>query len=122
MKPYVRSSNSNSGSKLGTVTKNEIYAAMAYSGGWYRIWYRGGTGWVYGGSVANVQGVAGIQVNTSTLNVRSGPSTSYKVVGTASSGQVYIQKAVYSGWTGIYYDGITTKRCVYTAYTLPVEF
>lgn len=47
------------------------------------------------------------QVNTDTLNVRTGPGTGFSVMGTVRNGQIYASNAVQSGWRRIYYDNRT---------------
>ncbi|MBI2900253.1 MAG: N-acetylmuramoyl-L-alanine amidase [Planctomycetes bacterium] len=46
-----------------------------------------------------------MEVTTSTLNVRSGPSTSYSVIGTVLEGQRYVRLSSSGGWSQIQYKG-----------------
>ncbi len=48
-----------------------------------------------------------MQVTTSSLNVRTGPSTSYSIIGSVASGQRYVAIAQQSGWYKIWFDGRT---------------
>lgn len=45
------------------------------------------------------------KVNTGSLNVRSGPGTTYSIKGSVASGQIYIAPATQNGWFKIWYDG-----------------
>jgi uncharacterized protein YraI len=45
-----------------------------------------------------------VQVNASTLNVRTGPGTGYSVIGTVSSGQSYVRIASSGSWRKIWFD------------------
>lgn len=50
---------------------------------------------------------AAVKVTTSTLNVRSGPGTSYALLGTVSLDQRYVALAAGGGWLRIQYDDRT---------------
>lgn len=43
----------------------------------------------------------------SSLNVRTGPGTSYAIIGGISSGQIYVTNQTSNGWYKIWYDGKT---------------
>lgn len=45
-----------------------------------------------------------VKVNASSLNVRSGPSTGYSIIGQAGSGQLYVSVATSGGWHKIRYN------------------
>lgn len=44
-------------------------------------------------------------VTASSLNVRSGPGTGYAIIGTVSSGQIYVSPEQSGGWNKIWYAG-----------------
>lgn len=100
----VRSGPGTSYAILGAAGASQRYVAYGSSGGWHHIWWAGGSGWIYGAYTSLVTGT-GARVNVSTLNVRSGPSTSYGIVGSASSGQTYYLTGTSSGWDRIWFGG-----------------
>lgn len=100
----VRSGPGTSYAILGVAGGSQRYVSYGSSGGWYHIWWAGGSGWIYGAYTALVAGT-GARVNVSTLNVRSGPSTSYSIVGSASSGQAYYLTGTSSGWDHVWFGG-----------------
>ena len=113
----VRSGPSTSYSKIGTVTKNTRLTLVGkFSGGtWYKFVYGSGYGYISGsylsnfsqtGSVdANMTAYAGTAVTTTTLNVRSGPGTSYNKIGSVNSGAkvTLVGKFSSSNWYKITY-------------------
>ncbi len=58
-----------------------------------------------GGGGSTGTGVFAVKVTAGSLNVRTGPSTSYSVKGSIGSGQVYFSHAQGGGWHKIWYDG-----------------
>lgn len=48
-----------------------------------------------------------VKVTTNSLNVRTGPSTAYKIVGSAKLNQAFNYVGVSGGWTKITYNGAT---------------
>lgn len=44
------------------------------------------------------------QVNASTLSVRSGAGTSFSIIGSVRSGQIYVANSTSNGWHRIYFD------------------
>lgn len=54
-----------------------------------------------------VASAAAVKVTTTTLNVRSGPGSTYPIIGQVSQGQSYIRTEEQNGWSKIYYDGNT---------------
>ncbi len=59
------------------------------------------------------------RIDIATLNVREGAGTSRRVIGVARKGQVYVQFASDSGWSRIWFGGIT--GWVRTADTAPAK-
>ncbi len=110
----VRSGPGTSYSIVGVAGTGQRYVSFASSGGWYRIWWAGGSGWVYGAYTALVTGT-GARVNVSSLNIRTGPSTSYSTVGSAGSGQIYYLIATSGSWKRIWFGG--AARWCYGPYT-----
>jgi uncharacterized protein YraI len=50
-------------------------------------------------------GLSGERVTASALNVRTGPSTAYGVMGLVRSGQVYVSTGSSGGWHKVWFDG-----------------
>ncbi|MBI3857219.1 MAG: N-acetylmuramoyl-L-alanine amidase [Planctomycetes bacterium] len=111
----VRSGTSTGNSIIGGIYSGQRYVAVASSGGWYKIHYANNTGWCSGSYLTGISGVTGVLINTVSLNVRTGPSTGYSIVGTTSSGQKYVRSASSGGWYQIYWGG--AARWVSGAYT-----
>ncbi|MBI2899037.1 MAG: N-acetylmuramoyl-L-alanine amidase [Planctomycetes bacterium] len=111
----VRTGPSTSFSIIGTVQNGQRYVAVAESGGWYRIYYKGNLGWSYGGYLTQKYNVTGIIVTADLLNVRSGPGTSYSIVGTVAKGERYVVISISNGWKRIWWGG--QERWVYGSYT-----
>jgi N-acetyl-anhydromuramyl-L-alanine amidase AmpD len=101
----VRSGPSTGYGIIGSVASGQRYVAIESASGWFKIYYRNNTGWCSGSYLAGVTGVTGVRIDTASLNVRTGPSTGYAVVGTASSGQRYVQIATSNGWRKIWWGG-----------------
>ncbi|HLF94398.1 MAG TPA: N-acetylmuramoyl-L-alanine amidase [Planctomycetota bacterium] len=101
----VRSGPSTGNSIIGTIASGQRYVAIASQSGWYQIYYRNNTGWCSGSYLTGITGVTGVRIDTASLNVRTGPSTGYGIVGTASSGQRYVQITTSGGWRRIYWGG-----------------
>lgn len=104
----VRSGPSTSNSKIGSISKGKQVKIISSQNGWYEIEYNGGYGWVSGdyisiGSSSNNQSDSTTSTKrvtaTCNLNVRSGGSTSYRVVGCIKSGaSVDVIGVASSGW------------------------
>ena len=48
-----------------------------------------------------------VQVTASALNVRTGPSTGYSIIGKVYSGQKYVQIATSGSWRKIWFSNVT---------------
>ena len=113
----VRSGPSTSYSKLGTLSKGSKVEVISESNGWSKIVYNGKEAYVSStylsnntsndnntGNDANTSLEIKI-VNTDSLNVRSGPSTSYSKLGTLSKGSKVEVISESNGWSKIVYNG-----------------
>lgn len=90
---------------IGTIPSVQKYVSIAQQSGWYKIWYNGSTGWIYGGYASATSGYVA-KCTTTTLNVRTGPGTGYSLVGSMSSGQIYFLQSSTdwnSGWNKLYF-------------------
>ncbi len=123
----VRSGPATSYSAIGTISPGISYAVTGSQNGWYSIAFNGVTGWVSGAYVT-LSGTAPASpppsspappsapapaptgqslTSTVTLNVRSGPSTSYSAIGTISPGTYYAVTGSQNGWYSIAFNGAT---------------
>lgn len=103
----VRSGPGTGYSILGTVSRDQVYVRIAESGAWSKIYYRGNTGWCHSGYLARLSGVTAIKVNTSSLNVRTGPGSTYPIAGQTYQGQMYFWTHYegLNGWYKFYWGG-----------------
>ena len=113
----VRSEGSASSSKIGSLSRGtKVNIVDKLSNGWYKIKFNNGYGYISGDYISNVASsnssnetqVINIgTTNTNSLNVRSGPSTTYEKIGSLSRGTtVEIVNIESNGWYKIKYkDG-----------------
>ena len=116
----VRSGPGTGYKKIGTAPLGEVYPVLQTLSSWYKISYQGKTGYVSKNymvvstvsdgesSVGSGNGVTGTVVNcNSAVNVRSGPGTGYKKIGTAKKGAAYSVLGQQGAWYKISYSGKT---------------
>lgn len=117
----VRSTPSTSGSKVTTLSSGTQLTLLEALDGWYRIEANGKTGYVSGQYIslaaakaptASAPAVSAPEqshttgtVSASSLNVRSGPGSSYGKIGTLSSGAQVEILETQSGWYRINFNG-----------------
>ena len=109
----VRSAPNSSSSKLGTLTKGAAVNIIqkGAAGGWHKIWYNNREAYVFADYVKLSTSVTvettGV-VTSSTLNVRSGPGTTFAKVGSLAKGAtVQVLKSFSTGdWHKVLYNGI----------------
>jgi uncharacterized protein YraI len=93
--------------KVGLVRRGQRYVARERRGDWYRIDLRGGvSAWCHGGHVRATSGT-GVVIRAGSMNVRTGPSASYRRVGSATRGQLFLQSRNTGGWSQIGFNGQT---------------
>jgi len=102
-----RSGPSTSYSSIGKFNKGDKVEYLGESGSWIKVKYSNKTGYVYGEYVEKYSSSTTKYVNTTSLNFRSGPSTSYSVIGKLSSGAKVEVISTSNGWSKIKYDGKT---------------
>ena len=117
----VRTGPGTSYSKVGTVSSGQRYVAVetASSGSltWYKFWYDGQLRWVAATGYTKVVPWSNvIKVTASTLNVRSGPSTGYSIIGQVHKDEMYVKHGSYGNWFKIYFKG-RSYAWVYSSYT-----
>ena len=107
-----RSGPSTSYSVIGKLSNGDKVEVISTSNGWSKVKYKGKTGYVsskyLSSSVAPESTTTTTKyVNTLSLNVRSGPSTSYSVIGKVSEGDKVEVISTSNGWSKIKYKGKT---------------
>ena len=124
----VRSGPSTKYNKVGTVYKNNTLTILDESNKWYKVKLSNGkTGWVSGQYInktttkpATTPSVTGKKkVKASSLNVRSGPSTKDKIIGSLKKGAIVEVTGTKGDWTIIKYNGKTAY--VSSAYLVNVS-
>jgi uncharacterized protein YraI len=110
----VRSGPSTGYRILGSVRRNQVYVSTVRSGSWHKIWFDGREAWCHGSYLAS-SSAQKRQVTTGSLNVRSGPSTGDRRVGSTPRGSVYARNSSSGSWIKIHYGG--TTRWLHGGYT-----
>jgi len=103
----VRSSASASGTILTRLTKGTYVTLLSKNGGWWRVEYgKGQYGYCSADYITQVSSYPAS--STATLNVRSGPGTSYGVIGWLSNGQYVVVLSSSGNWRKVIYNGTKT--------------
>ena len=115
----IRSQPSTSSSILGYLLNGTEVSIISQSGDFYKITYQNVTGYVHkdyvqviSGNTTNssssINGSSGKVVNVSTsLNVRSGPGTTYRIIGQLKNGQSVTITGESGNFFAINFNGIT---------------
>ena len=98
----LRQSASTSGKIIDSANKNEVVVVLDKVGDWYKVIYDLQEGYMHGdylkvSTTENAELGYG-KVNTTKVNLRSGPGTSYSVVDTASKGEKAYIIGINNGW------------------------
>ena len=109
---------------LRTKTEVEVLASVA-NGAWYQVSHSGTVGYVSGdylkinkdeaAALPSVNGSMYVMVTASSLNVRTGPSTSYAKSGKLYNGEVVKVLAVKNGWYQLENGYISAEYAVKTS-------
>ncbi|MCD8008448.1 MAG: SH3 domain-containing protein, partial [Clostridiales bacterium] len=132
----VRSGPSTSDTILATVNSGETMSVTGVSGEWYRVSYNGSVGYVHSAYMTISYGSSSTSASTSTstteeaplavaatgtgtingnyVRMRSGPSTSYSILGTYNSGTTMTVTGTSGDWYQVSYNG--TTGYVYSIY------
>ncbi|MCD7769994.1 MAG: SH3 domain-containing protein [Oscillospiraceae bacterium] len=132
----VRSGPSTSDTILATVNSGETMSVTGVSGEWYRVSYNGSVGYVHSAYMTISYGSSSTSASTSTstteeaplavaatgtgtingnyVRMRSGPSTSYSILGTYNSGTTMTVTGTSGDWYQVSYNG--TTGYVYSLY------
>ena len=112
----VRSGPSTSHSKIGTLSKGTKVSVISESNGWSKILYNNKEAYVSSQYLSKISSGSTDdntssntvketkEVNTDSLNVRSGPSTSHSKIGTLSKGTKVGVISESNGWSKILYN------------------
>ena len=103
----LRASASTSSKTIDTANKNEVVVVLEKVGAWYKVIYDLQEGYMHGdylkvNTTENAELGYG-KVNTSAVNLRSGPGTSYGTVDTASKGEKAYIIGINNGWYKVIY-------------------
>lgn len=106
----VRKSPSVSAAVLASLPKGSYVTLLGKSGDWWQVEYgKGLYGYCHGSYVTVVSGEpAKVSTRSLSLNIRSGPGTSYARTGSLSKGEVVIVLSSSGGWSRILYHGRKT--------------
>jgi len=103
----LRNTASTSGKIIDSANKNEVVVVLEKTGDWYKVIYDLKEGYMHGdylkvSTVENAELGYG-KVNTTKVNLRSGPGTSHGVVDTASKGEKAYIVGINNGWYKVIY-------------------
>ena len=106
----VRTSPSTEAAVVASLKKGSYITLMSKSGGWWLVEFGNGKqGYCHGDYITIVEGTpVTVATQSSPLNVRSGPGTSYSKVATLAKGEVVLRLTSANGWSRILYYGIQT--------------
>ncbi|MEG0854849.1 MAG: SH3 domain-containing protein [Terrisporobacter sp.] len=101
-----RSGPSTNYSSLGKLNKGDKVKYISESGSWIKVKYNNTTGYVYGSYVSEaIQSTDTKYVSATSLNFRSGASTSSSIIGSLSKGTKVEVLSESNGWSKIKYNG-----------------
>ncbi len=112
----VRTGPSTGYGKVGTIRAGQQYVVVdvVQSGGltWYKFWFDGTARWCAATGYTKVVPFTDVfEVTASALNVRSGPSTSYSIIGVIHSGELYVKYGISGNWYHFWFKGVTNAWC-----------
>lgn len=103
--------------RVGSVSRGQVYVSLRASGDWRLIQFAQGTAWVHASYVRPGQGSVFHVTNATTLNVRSGPSTRYRKLGTLARGSSVAVVETSGAWRRLWYGG--QRAWVHGSYLAP---
>ena len=106
----VRRSASTSSDVVATLNKGSYITLISVSGDWWRVEYgKGQYGYCHKNYIDTVAGTpATVAINSGTLNVRSGPDTSYVKIGSLTKGETVIVLSSSGLWRRVLCHGTKT--------------
>ena len=107
---HIRSSASSNAKSLGTLRKGSHITLLSKSGSWWKVEYgKDRYGYCHADYITVIQGSpARVNTQSGSLNVRSGPATSYGVQTQLAKGETVLQLSTQNGWSRILYHGTKT--------------
>ena len=118
----VRATPDKAGKKLGVLKKGTAVETTGMKDGWYKITYKGKTGYISGKYVTTTKpGTAETTIvyTTANLNVRDKATTEGKKLGVLKKGPTVETLGLKNGWYTIKYNGKTAYICA--KYTTEVK-
>ena len=106
----VRKNASKDAAVVTQLSKGSYVTLISKSGVWWKVEYsKNQYGFCHGDYIRQISGNA-VSVNTSSgsLNVRTGPGTSYAKQGSLPKGEIVIELSASNGWSRILYHGTKT--------------
>ncbi len=119
---YVRAKPTKNSEKLGVLKKGTAVETTGMKDGWYKITYKGKTGYISGKYVTTTKpGTAETTIvyTTANLNVRDKATTEGKKLGVLKKGTAVETTGLKNGWYTIKYNGKTGYICA--KYTTEVK-
>lgn len=106
----VRSAPSTGAAIVATLRKDSYITLLSKSGGWWHVEFGNRQqGYCHGEYITIVEGTpATVATQSSALNVRSGPGTSFGKVASLAKGETVLRLTTSNGWSRILYHGIKT--------------
>lgn len=106
----VRKSPSTGSAVVATLNKGSYITLLSRSGDWWRVEYgKGLYGYCHKDYITIVQGTpTTVKTQAGSLNVRSGPGTSYAKTASLSKGETVILLTTSGGWSRVLYHGTKT--------------
>lgn len=93
---------------VGTLPSGTVVDVYGTNNGWYKILYNGAFRWILGSyteAVSNGGVIFKAKITATTLYVRTGPGTSYPIVGNLTYGVIVDVYETKNGWYKILYNG-----------------
>ena len=103
----VRSGPGTNYSSIGGLKKGATIVVDSISSGWAKFNFNGKTAYCSASYLDKVSSSTSMKVTTDSLNVRSGASTSYSVIGELKKGTVIEVDSISSGWAKFNFNGKT---------------
>lgn len=90
---------------VGTANAGEAYVHLEQQGTWHKVQFGSVVGWVEGAGIAQSSTKTAQRVTATSLNVRSGPGTNFRQVGTLAKDAWVAVSQSNGDWREISYDG-----------------
>lgn len=106
----IRSQASSGAPVVASLKKGSYITLMEKSGSWWRVEYgKGKYGYCHSDYITIVQGSpVTVKIGSGSLNVRSGPGTSYSKAGSLAKGEAVLLLKTQNGWSRVLYHGTKT--------------